>query len=159
MRSSTKPFAGDGGDQGGTGEDPTHPKSLSGDAIVSAPDREEGDMIAQFEKESASNWHEREGLGMEGPDVRVDGEVDFGDDVMAEEEPVVESVAAPPRWRLLRRYVNSCRPNLDDMTDHFNNVWKMRSGLNIARIKNSWYAVTFSEGDYNFIARGGLSVY
>ena len=57
---------------------------------------------------------------------------------------------------MLGRYVSIGRPNVDDMTGHFSEVWKVRTGLNIARIKNNWYAVTFfSEGDYNFVARGG----
>lgn len=117
-------------------------------------------MAVPEEIDNSSNWDERESTGMDGPAVRVDGDVDLDDDVVVEEEPAVEPRAAPPRWRLLGPYVNQGRPNVDDMTEHFSDVWKVRSGLNIARIKNNWYAVTFfSEGDYNFVARGGPWIY
>lgn len=63
----------------------------------------------------ASNWDERESVGLDGPEVSIDGEVHLDDDVVVEEEPVVEPMAAPPRWRLLGRYVSIGRPNVDDM--------------------------------------------
>ncbi|KAE8810689.1 hypothetical protein D1007_12620 [Hordeum vulgare] len=150
---------GDGGEKGGAGEAPTHPKSPGTDEMV--PKRDRRDQIALLEEiDNTSNWDERASMGLDGPDVRVDGVVDFDDDVVAEEEPEAEEGAAPPRWRLLGRYVSLGRPNVDDMTEHVSKVWKVRTGLNIARIKNNWYAITFfSEGDHKFVARGGPWIY
>ncbi|KAI5020249.1 hypothetical protein ZWY2020_045137 [Hordeum vulgare] len=106
---------GDGGEKGGAGEAPTHPKSSGFDEMVPKQDRR--DQIALLEEiDNTSNWDERAGVGLDGPDTRVDGVVDFDDDVVAEEEPEVEEGSAPPRWRLLGRYVSLGRPNVDDMT-------------------------------------------
>ncbi|KAI5014013.1 hypothetical protein ZWY2020_055403 [Hordeum vulgare] len=158
-RSPSMSSTGDGGEKGGAGEAPTHPKSPGTDEMV--PKRDRRDQIALLEEiDNTSNWDERASMGLDGPDVRVDGVVDFDDDVVAEEEPEAEEGAAPPRWRLLGRYVSLGRPNVDDMTEHFSKVWKVRTGLNIARIKNNWYAITFfSEGDHKFVARGGPWIY
>ncbi|KAI4971987.1 hypothetical protein ZWY2020_002912 [Hordeum vulgare] len=142
------------GDAGEGGEAPIHPKSLDDDTI--------GDgtvtrvlIVPTQEFVHNNNWDEREAVGQDGPNVRIDGEVHLDDDIVVEDEPVMGRVVSLPWWRLLRRYVSIGRPNIDNMAEHFSKVWKVRTCLDIARIKNNWYLVTlFSEEDYNFVARG-----
>jgi hypothetical protein len=46
------------------------------------------------------------------------------------------------------------------MTVHFNKVWRLRTGVNFAPLGKNWFRVTlFSEGDYDFVARGGPWIY
>ncbi|KAI5013461.1 hypothetical protein ZWY2020_034573 [Hordeum vulgare] len=107
--------------------------------MVSVQDRR--DQIELVEEiDNTRNWDERESVGLDGPKVRVDSKVDMDDDVVVEEQPEVEHLEAPPRWRLLGRYISPGRPNVEDMKEHFSKVSKVRTGLNIARIKNNCYA-------------------
>ncbi|KAM0861359.1 hypothetical protein ACQ4PT_045951 [Festuca glaucescens] len=74
-----------------------------------------------------------------------------------EEEPAPEAAWC---WRLVGRYVSVRKPNIDDLTDHFNDVWNLRTGVNFTPMGKNWFHVAlFSEGDYNFVARGGPWIY
>jgi hypothetical protein len=84
------------------------------------------------------------------------------DDDVIELEPEEDEVppAVAQRWKLRGRYISVRKPDLDDMTVHFNKVWHLRTGLNLAPLGKNWFTVTlFSEGDYNFVARGGPWIY
>lgn len=150
---------GDGGDQGGTGEVPAHPKLPGGGALVLARQRRIGREGAT-RREAASNWHGDTQEGLAGPEIDLEGEADMDDDAFLELDPEEEEVrapAAPPSpWCLLARYVNQRRPNTEDLTDHFHAVWQIRSGLNFAPIRKKWYVITLgSQGYFDFVARGG----
>jgi hypothetical protein len=46
------------------------------------------------------------------------------------------------------------------MSTHFSDVWRLRTGVNFAPLGKNWFTVTFySEGDFEFVARGGPWVY
>ncbi|KAM0924588.1 hypothetical protein ACQ4PT_004573 [Festuca glaucescens] len=92
----------------------------------------------------------------------LEGEVDMEEEDVVELEP--EEDEPPPeidqRWRLVGRYVCQRKPDLEDMTDHFNDVWHLRTGVNFAPMGKNWFHVTlFSEGDAKFVARGGPWIY
>jgi hypothetical protein len=57
-------------------------------------------------------------------------------------------------WRLLGRYISQRRPDLEDMTSHFNvKVWRLRTCVNFIPLGKNWFKLTlFSEGDFNFIS-------
>ncbi|KAM0880049.1 hypothetical protein ACQ4PT_033835 [Festuca glaucescens] len=105
-----------------------------------------------------NNWHAAPGEGLAGEEENLEGEVDMEDDDIIELDPEEEEPepAEVQRWRLMGRYINVRRPNIDDMTDHFNDVWHLRTWVNFAPLGKNWFNITlFSEGDYNFVARGG----
>ena len=160
LRPRAMSSTGTGGDHGGTDEDPTHPKVLTGGALVAAQ-RREIRGIGGHGSGSASNWHGAAREGMADPVENLDGEVDMDDDAFLEldpeeEETMATPMAPPSPWRLLARYVNQRRPNTKDLTDHFHAVWQIRAGLNIAPIRKNWYVITLqSQGDFDFVARGG----
>ncbi|KAK1685924.1 hypothetical protein QYE76_046772 [Lolium multiflorum] len=80
--------ANDGGDHGGSGEDPTRPKSSRGRLLL-LEGRRAGSARYVVEEVSSSNWHPPvlEGLGAEEEELLV-GEVDMEDDVFVEESDV-----------------------------------------------------------------------
>ncbi|KAM0895064.1 hypothetical protein ACQ4PT_024054 [Festuca glaucescens] len=150
-----------GGDQGGAGEAPTRPKLLAGGAFV--PPRGQGTQEAfDYEIRESSNWHAAQREGLAGADEYLDGVVDMEEEDIVELEPEEEepTPAEMQRWRLRGRYISVKKPNIEDLTDHFNDVWHLRTGVNFAPLGKNWFTVTlFSEGDYNFVARGGPWIY
>jgi hypothetical protein len=151
--------ASNGGDQGGANEAPTRPKLLAGDSSV--PTRGQGSKTAfGFGQPDYSNWHSAVREGLADVEELLEGEVDMEDEDVIELEPEEDEEPAPEaarRWRLVGRYVSVRKPNIDDMTDHFNGV---RMGVNFAPMGKNWFHVTlFSKGDYEFVARGGPWIY
>ncbi|KAK1611979.1 hypothetical protein QYE76_035652 [Lolium multiflorum] len=150
-----------GGDQGGADEAPTRPKLLAGGAFV--PPRGQGTQVAfDYEIRESSNWHAAQREGLAGADEYLDGVVDMEEEDIIELEPEEEepTPAEMQRWRLRGRYISVKKPNIEDMTDHFNDVWHLRTGVNFAPLGKNWFTVTlFSEGDYKFVARGGPWIY
>ncbi|KAM0857600.1 hypothetical protein ACQ4PT_048371 [Festuca glaucescens] len=154
---STMASARGGGEQGGSGEDPTHPKPFSGRALLL-----EGNPVGSadryvVEEISSSNWHPpaMEGLGGDEEDLLV-GEVDMEDDAFVEEEPDEAPVPPPVPWRLIARYVGQISPSAETLKTHFTKVWMLRKGATFAPIKPKWFIITLnSEGDYNFVVNGG----
>jgi hypothetical protein len=135
--------AGNGGEKGGAGEAPTHPKLPVEDAAV--PRRGQGSRAAiGYEIPESSNWHTEKGVGLEGIDELLEGEVDMEDDVVVELEPEEEEPppAAVQRWGLMGRYIRQRRPDLDDMTIHFSKVWRLRTGVNFAPLGKNWFRIT-----------------
>ncbi|KAM0856184.1 hypothetical protein ACQ4PT_049282 [Festuca glaucescens] len=148
----------DGGDYGGTGEVPTHPKSLGRRPLL-LKERSVDEDRFEVEELSSSNWHppKLEGLGVDEEDLRG-GEVDMEDDAFVEEDPVEEQVQvhAPVPWRLLARYLGPISPSAETLKNHFKKVWRLRTGVKFASIKPKWFTVTLeSEGDFDFVLGGG----
>jgi hypothetical protein len=148
----------DGGDYGGTAEDPTHPKSLVRRSLLL---RERSEDIDRFEVEelSSSNWHppKLDGLGADEEDLRG-GEVDMEDDAFVEEDPEDVQDQAPTHvpWRLMARYLGPISPSAETLKNHFKKVWRLRAGVKFAPIKPKWFTVTLeSEGDFDFVLGGG----
>jgi hypothetical protein len=86
----------DGGDQGGAGEAPTHPKSIGGSAIVPMRSGHKL-MFVEEQVEEDSNW---DGEAMEGsnvgPEAHIGGEVDSEDEARVEFEDEEEGVQDEP---------------------------------------------------------------
>ncbi|KAM0890670.1 hypothetical protein ACQ4PT_026884 [Festuca glaucescens] len=148
----------DGGDYGGSGEDPTHPKSLGRRPLL-LKERPVDDDRFEVEELSSSNWHapKLEGLGADEEDLRG-GEVDMEDDAFVDEDPEEEQeqVPAPVPWRLLARYLGPISPSAETLKNHFKKVWRLRTGVKFAPIKPKWFTVTLeSEGDFDFVSSGG----
>ncbi|KAM0848528.1 hypothetical protein ACQ4PT_054332 [Festuca glaucescens] len=146
----------DGGDYGGSGEDPTRPKSARRHPLLLEGGLRRSDHYV-VEEVSSSNWHPPalEGLGADEEDLLV-GDVDMEDDVFVEEEP--DETPAQPQvpWRLMARYVGQASPSAETLKTHFTKVWRLRKGATFAPIKPKWFIVTLnSEGDYDFVVNGG----
>ncbi|KAE8770517.1 hypothetical protein D1007_57718 [Hordeum vulgare] len=105
MSSSASFHAGGGGDHGGTGEVPTHPKPPREGAIVTSGARRTHNLGQRQEEEENSNWDARRAGGsLTGPaEAHLGGEVIMDDvafvavDFEEEEEEVEET----ERWKLL----------------------------------------------------------
>ncbi|KAM0915203.1 hypothetical protein ACQ4PT_011005 [Festuca glaucescens] len=111
---------GGGGDHGGTGEDPTHPKPSAGDKIVLA--RMERCLAIMGREETLdSNWDgaptEGKNTGLE---ARLAGEIDLEDEFCMEEEAEVDVPPAQPKvWRMLARYYSLKPANFTLIHSHF----------------------------------------
>ncbi|KAM0901411.1 hypothetical protein ACQ4PT_019967 [Festuca glaucescens] len=148
--------ANDGGDHGGSAEEPTHPKS-SGGGMLLLEDKPPAGVEYVVEEISSSNWHPPvfEGLGADEEEL-LGGEVDMEDDVFVEEDPDEEPAPPPVPWRLMSRYLGRIAPSAETLKVHFKKVWNSRTGVLFAPIKRKWFIITlFSEGDYNFVLNGG----
>jgi hypothetical protein len=100
--------------------------------------------------------------GLEGVAGPLEGEVDMEDDDILELDP--EEEEEPPEvtclWKLMGRYISLRKPVIDDMTVHFNKVWRLRTGVNFTPLGKNWFTITlYSEGDHTFVARGGPWIY
>ncbi|KAK1609194.1 hypothetical protein QYE76_032867 [Lolium multiflorum] len=151
-----------GGDQGGADEAPTRPKLFAGD--LSVPARGRGSKtVCGFVQPEDSNWHSAVPEGLADVEELLEGEVDMEDEDVIELEPEEDeepATEASRRWRLVGRYLSVRKPDFEDMTDHFNGVWHLRTGVNFAPMGKNWFHVTlFSEEDYDFVARGGQWIY
>jgi hypothetical protein len=98
----------DGGDQGGAGEAPTHPKSTDGNAIVPRrPGRTL--MFVEEQAEEDSNWD--------------GGEIESEDEARVEFEDEEEGVQAEPEgWRMFARYYSPKAMNINVIQPHFMDV-------------------------------------
>jgi hypothetical protein len=109
------------------------------------------------------NWHDgqEEELGFgQDAEVPIGGTVDMEDDVYLEFDEEEETVMAPPEptsWKLLARYYASFRPNITSMFTHFaDDVWQLRTGIRYLERGKNYYMITlFSQGDYDFVLKGG----
>ncbi|KAM0850912.1 hypothetical protein ACQ4PT_052787 [Festuca glaucescens] len=150
----------DGGEKGGSGEEPTHLKSLGGRMLLLKDKLADGDQY-MVEEVSSSNWHAPilEGLGADEEDL-IGGEADMEDDVFIVDDPDEVPAAKPMPWWLLARYLGQISPSAETLKNHFKKVWRLRTGVIFAPIKPKWFIVTlFPEGDYNFVVNGGPRVH
>jgi hypothetical protein len=111
------------------------------------------------------NWDDdiegRDDLGFQqGGGARIGGVVDMEDDVFLEfdeEKEVEEPPKEPNTWKLLARYMGDLKPNTKAMFTQFTEeVWHLRTGIRYAEGGKNYYMITlFSQGDYDFVMRGG----
>lgn len=153
-----------GGDQGGLGESPTRPKPDGGVLTVPLLRWKEGPMQEQrFEEDG--NWNEgaeaEEEPGLrQGSEKKLGGIVDMEDDVYLEfdeDEATVEAPSTQTTWKLLARYMANFKPSAKSMFDYFaDEVWHLRTGVKYSERGKNYYMVTlFSQGDFDFVSRGG----
>ncbi|KAM0888242.1 hypothetical protein ACQ4PT_028466 [Festuca glaucescens] len=152
-----------GGEQGDPGEGSTRPKLLGGGRHVELFRRREEPYGDEFEA-SDGNWDDRrtaeEETGLHaGPETHIGGDIDMEDDVYLElDEEEVPEVAAPRTvWKLLGRYMAQFKPSARDMFVYFDKeVWHLRIGIKYTELQKNYYMLTlFSQGDYEFVKRGG----
>jgi hypothetical protein len=116
--------------------------------------------------EEDSNWDdgypEDDNLGFqEDPASRIDGLAEMEDDVhleFDEEEDKPEPMPCEPNtWKLLARYRANFEPSTYTMFKHFTEeVWRLQTGIKYSEWGKNYYTITlFSDGDYDFIMRGG----
>lgn len=151
---------GGGGDHGGTGEVPAHPKPSGGGMLVPAREAPP-EFGVEEETPLAGNWDAKDsedGLP-EAVDSQLGGEVDVDDvafvavDFSDDEE---EEVPASPLWRLMGLYRSQKKPSAKTLSDHFEGVWRLRTEVEFKPMGKNYFTITFgSEGDYRFVARGG----
>jgi hypothetical protein len=74
-----------------------------------------------------------------------------------EEEEVVAEPNKPKSWRLLARYMANFKPNTTSMFTQFaREVWRLRTGFRYSERGKNYFMITlFSQGDYDFVMRGG----
>jgi hypothetical protein len=74
-----------------------------------------------------------------------------------DEEPDQPLPQQPNTWRLIARYCANFKPNTTSMFNHFvEDVWRLRTGIRYAERGKNYYLITlFSQGDYDFVMRGG----
>ncbi|KAM0873878.1 hypothetical protein ACQ4PT_037787 [Festuca glaucescens] len=150
------------GEQGGADEAPTRPKLLAGASSRSASTRSRMPEIG-FEVPENGNWHGEEKEGLTDLDGLLEGEVDMEDNdvLVLEEEEEEQPPEVQQRWRMMGRYISQRKPNIDDMTEHFNvKVWRLRTGVNFAPMGKNWFKITlYSQGEFNFVSQGGPWIY
>jgi hypothetical protein len=63
----------------------------------------------------------------------------------------------PKTWKLLARYMANFKPNTKTMFKHFSeDDWCLRTGIRYSERGKNYFMITlFSEGDYDFVKRGG----
>jgi hypothetical protein len=63
----------------------------------------------------------------------------------------------PKTWKLLARYMANFKPNKKTMFKRFSeDVWCLRTGIRYSERGKNYFMITlFSEGDYEFVKRGG----
>jgi hypothetical protein len=113
----------DGGDQGGAGEAPTHPKSTDESAIVSMRPGHTL-MFVEEQAEEDSNW---DGEAMEGsnvgPEAHIGGEIDSHDKAHVEFKDKEEGAQAEPEgWQMFARYYSPKAMNINMIQPHFMDV-------------------------------------
>ncbi|KAM0925681.1 hypothetical protein ACQ4PT_004036 [Festuca glaucescens] len=148
---------GGGGDYGGTGEDPAHPKPLMGVEAVHA--REERYLATMGADEAIdSNWDGATTAGKNvGPEARIFDMEDLEDEFcMEEEEEEAAPPAAPVVWRMMARYYLLKAANFTLIHKHFSEVWRIRGKMIFKPLKENFFIITFNrEGDYKFVKQGG----
>ncbi|KAK1626172.1 hypothetical protein QYE76_000487 [Lolium multiflorum] len=150
-------LTGGGGDQGGTGEGPTHPKPAVGTvAALGQPDARLAIMCADEALEG--NWDGEQAEGKNaGPEARLAGDTTVDDEFCMEEDDDEETpVVAPTMWRMLARYYSIKAANYTLIHKHFTEVWRVRGKMIFKPLKDNFFIITFSqEGDYKFVEQGG----
>jgi hypothetical protein len=149
---------GGGGDHGGTGEVPTHPKPPAGDKIVLAG-MERCLAIMGREEDLDNNWDGAPTEGKNaGPEARLAGGIDLEDEFCMEEEAEVDVPPARPKvWRMLARYYSLKPANFNLIHTHFSEVWRIRGKMIFKPLKDNFFIITrfTQEGDYKFVDGGG----
>ncbi|KAM0887680.1 hypothetical protein ACQ4PT_028857 [Festuca glaucescens] len=145
---------GSGGDHGGTGEDPTHPKPSTG-AILAVKQTEQCLAIMSAADDLESNWG---GAAMKeknsGPETMISGETNLDDEFCMEEE--AEEEAPPVTPTVLARYYLLKAANFNLIHKHFTEVWRIRGKMIFKPLKDNFFIITFNrEGDYKFVEQGG----
>ncbi|KAK1573109.1 hypothetical protein QYE76_008320 [Lolium multiflorum] len=154
---------GGGGDYGEPGEGSTRPKPTGGQPTTLQHGRATKPVYDRSEA-SDGNWDDGDGMDEEpglrqGHDTNLGGEVDMDDDVFLEfdeEDEVPVSAESRTAWRMLARYRAHTRPNARDMFTYFSDVWHLRNQIKYTELQKNYYILTFfSQGDFDFVARGG----
>ncbi|KAM0902344.1 hypothetical protein ACQ4PT_019381 [Festuca glaucescens] len=153
----TMALIGGGGDYGGTAEDPTHPKpSTRATTVLDNAERRLAIMEATIGTEN--NWDgEASGEKNAGPEARLSGMADLGDEFCMEEEEEEEELPAKPKLcRMVARYYSLKTANYNLIHKHFSEVWRIRGKMSFKPLKNNFFIITFAlEGDYKFVEQGG----
>lgn len=156
----------DGGrDYGGFGENPARPKPNGGGPTVPLL-HWKAELSQEHPEGSDGNWNdggdaeEEPGL-RQGTEKQIGGTVNMEDDVYLEfdeeEEEVQAALSAPSSWKMLARYMTNFKPSAKSMFDYFaDEVWHLRTGVKYSERGKNYYMVTlFSQGDFDFVSRGG----
>jgi hypothetical protein len=122
----------------------------------------------ESEAQPDGNWDdgfmEEDELGFaQGSATQIGGVADMEDEVHLEFEEDEEEAtpimppSEPKTWKLLARYMANFKPNTKTMFKRFSeDVWCLRNGIRYyERGKNYFMITLFSEGDYDFVMRGG----
>jgi hypothetical protein len=152
------------GKQGGLDERPTRPKLIEGCPSVPLSCQH---ALMEFEARDTDdgNWDNEKDLEDEdgfrsGSEVKIDGTVDMEDDVNLEFDEEEDS-AAPPKypntWEIIARYMANFKPNTYTMSKQFTEeVWRLCAGIQYSEKGKNYFMITlFSQGDYDFVMRGG----
>lgn len=110
-----------------------------------------------------SNWDRPASVGgmLEGVDAQIGGEVDM-DDVafVAVDFDEEDEEATELGWKLMSLYRSQKRPSAKTLSDHFEKIWQLRTGVEFKPVRKNYFIITFfSDGDYRFVARGGPWIY
>ncbi|KAE8812846.1 hypothetical protein D1007_10175 [Hordeum vulgare] len=163
MSSVPSPSAGGGGDHGGTSEVPARPKPTRGRAMVtSRTARTHGFEMRPDEEDS--NWDApRYGDGVPAcADTQLGGEVAMDDVafVAVDFEEEDDEVDEMERWKLLGLYRAQKCPSAKTLSNHFEKIWQLRTGVEFQPMESNHFVIKlFSEGDFNFVGRGGPWIY
>jgi hypothetical protein len=155
----TTALIGGGGDHGGTGEVPTHPKPSIGAEVALA--QEEMQLAIMGSDGLDGNWDgpaAAEAGKNVGPEARIFGGGFLEDEFCMEEEEEDEVVPtpAPTVWRMLARYYSMRAANFNAIHKHFSEVWRICGKMIFKPLKDNFFIITFNqEGDYKFVDRGG----
>ncbi|KAM0905275.1 hypothetical protein ACQ4PT_017462 [Festuca glaucescens] len=156
-----------GGDKGEPGEGSTRPKLFGGGCHVELFCRREVPYGDESEA-SDGNWDDRQTAEEEtglraGPETHIGGDVDMNDNAYLELDEEEEPAVAAPRtvWKLLGRYMSQFKPSARDMFVYFDKeVWHLSTGIKYTELQKNYYMLTlFSQGDYEFVKRGGLWIF
>ncbi|KAM0874005.1 hypothetical protein ACQ4PT_037700 [Festuca glaucescens] len=152
-----------GGEQGEPSEGSTRPKLIGGRRQPELLRRREEPYGDEFEA-ADGNWDDEQAREEEpglraGSETRIGGDVDMDDDVYLEFDEEEEPAVAAPRtvWKLLGRYMAQFKPSAKDMFEYFGvDVWHLRTGIRYTELQKNYYMITlFSQGDFEFVKRGG----
>ncbi|KAE8781595.1 hypothetical protein D1007_45116 [Hordeum vulgare] len=123
-----------------------------------------GDHGLRQGEEEDSNWDTpRSRNGLPSPnEAQIGGEVVMDDvafvavDFEEEEDELEEA----ERWNLLGLYRAQKCPSAKTLPNHFEKIWQLRTGLEFKPLESNHFVIKlFSEGDFNFVGRGGPWIY
>ncbi|KAE8806028.1 hypothetical protein D1007_17813 [Hordeum vulgare] len=116
------------------------------------------------QEEEDSNWDAprvEEGLPSAG-ETQLGGEVVMDDVafVVVDFDEDDEAVEEAERWKLLGLYRAQKCPSAKTLSNHFEKIWQLRTGVEFRPMERNHFVIKlFSEGDFNFMGRGGPWIY